>query len=61
MGWQGYIGKFFLINNNPYADKLYDAVNTAGKAPTPPPSGNFLLQENGSFLLQENSSKIELL
>lgn len=61
MSWQGYIGKFFLSTNTPYADKLYSEVNTAGGAAPPPPSGNFLLQEDGSFLLQENLSKIELL
>jgi len=61
MGATGYTGKSDLIVNSPYADKLYTVVNEPYGSAPPPPSGNFLLQENSSFLLQENSSKIELL
>ncbi|HEX4044163.1 MAG TPA: hypothetical protein VHZ76_00675 [Gammaproteobacteria bacterium] len=53
MSDQSYIGKFNIIVEQPYANKLY-AENNSGGSPQPPPGDGFLIQDNGFDIIQDN-------
>ena len=49
---------FYEYNNRVLVQNLYHSNNVDTGVIPPPPTVNYLLQENGFYILQEDGSKI---
>jgi len=47
----GYVGKFNIVSNIPYAAKIYNELGAGEGSPVPPTEG-FLIQDSGFDILQ---------
>lgn len=57
MSDKSYNGKFNIVAETPYANRIFNADNLEGGGITPPTEG-FLIQDNGFDLLQDNGFQI---